>query len=88
MEYARLETATLGQVDDSYYYGASCSSCHRSKRLSLVRLRSLLGADFPLIELRKRLKCSTCGRKQLTIMFLAPGQAGTSLQHLFQRPVE
>jgi hypothetical protein len=86
VENLRLETATLGQLDDSYYYGASCGSCHRSKRLSLVRLRSALGADYPLVELRKRLKCSTCGRKQLTVMFLAPGQAGTSLQNLFQLP--
>jgi hypothetical protein len=86
-ECARLETATLGQVDDTYYYGASCSSCHRSKRQSLVRLRSVLGDACPLVDLRKRLKCSTCGRKQLTIMFLAPNQGGTSLQHLFQRPV-
>jgi hypothetical protein len=86
MGYLRLETATLGQVDDTYYYGVSCSSCHRSKHLSLVKLRSVLGADYPLVELRKRLKCSTCGRRQLPVMFLAPGQSGTSLQHLFQRP--
>jgi hypothetical protein len=80
-----LETATLAQVDDSFYYGASCSSCHRSKRVSLVRMRSVLGDNFPLVEVRKRLKCSTCGNRQITVMFLAPNQGGTSLQHLFQK---
>jgi hypothetical protein len=80
------DTATLSQVDDTFYYGVSCTSCHRSKRLSLVRLRAVLGDGFRIIDLRKRMKCTTCASKQITIMFLAPGQAGTSLQHLFQRP--
>lgn len=27
MKYARLETAALAHVDDSYYYGAYCGKC-------------------------------------------------------------
>jgi hypothetical protein len=83
-----LETATLAELDDSFYYGASCSSCHRSKRVSLLRLRSVLGDTFPLVKVRKRLRRSTCGNRQITVMFLAPGQAGTSLQHLLERPAQ
>jgi hypothetical protein len=78
------ETAKLAELDDSYCYGVDCSSCCRTKRLSLVRLRAALRDGFPLVEMHKRLKCSTCNNRQVTVMFLAPNQAGTSLQHLFQ----
>ena len=30
MEYARLETATLKDVTDAYYYGCHCTSCLHS----------------------------------------------------------
>jgi hypothetical protein len=36
MEYAKLETATLAHVDDSYFYGAYCRKCKHAARLSLV----------------------------------------------------
>ena len=60
----------------------------RSKRLSLVRLRGVLGDSYPVVGILKRLKCSTCGIKQITASFLASHQAGTSLQHWFQWPAE
>jgi hypothetical protein len=41
MEYAKLETAALAHVDDSYYYGAYCRKCKHSGRLSLVKLRAI-----------------------------------------------
>jgi len=50
MEYAKLETATLAHVDDSYYYGAYCRKCKHSSRLSLPKLRAHLGDKFPLIK--------------------------------------
>jgi hypothetical protein len=83
MEPANFSTAKLADVDDSYYYGVDCRSCLRSTRLSLARLRGLLGDDFPVVKVRTRLKCSTCGSKQLTVTFLAPHQAVGSLAHLF-----
>lgn len=86
MSYARLETATLADVDDSYYYGAECRSCHHSSRLGLERLRSVLGPDYPLTQLRSRLKCRQCGSRQITISFLAPNQAVGDLARLFQQP--
>jgi len=57
MEYARLETAKLGEVDDSYYYGASCGKCNAS-RLCLLKLRAYLGDAFPLVKVRARLAAS------------------------------
>src|SRR5271167_2319478 len=61
MEYARLETAALTYVDDSYYYGAYCRKCKYSARLSLVKLRAHLGENFPLAKVMYRLRCERCG---------------------------
>jgi len=87
-EPAYFSTAKLADVDDSYYFGVHCRSCLRSARLSLSRLRGLLGDDFPMVKVRTRLKCSTCGSKELTVTFLAPHQAVGNLADLFhQKPV-
>jgi hypothetical protein len=85
MDAANYSTAKLGDVDDSYYFGVHCRSCLRSVRLSLPRLRGLLGDDFPVVKVRGRLKCSTCGSKQLTVTFLGPYQAVGNLADLFQQ---
>ena len=83
MEPANYSTAKLAEVDDRYYYGVSCQSCLRSCRISLVRLRIALGDDYPLIKIVRRLKCRTCGSKQVTVTFLAPHQAVGNLVYLF-----
>jgi predicted nucleic-acid-binding Zn-ribbon protein len=83
VEYANFSTAKLAEVDDRYYYSVSCQSCMRGRRLSLTKLRGLLGDDFPVVKVKTRLKCSTCGSKQLTVAFLAPHQAVGNLAHLF-----
>jgi hypothetical protein len=77
-------TAKLREVDDTYYYGVSCPSCLRAQRISLVRLRGVLGDDYRLVDVLKRLKCGTCGNRKVTVTILAPHQGGTSLAHLFQ----
>jgi hypothetical protein len=80
---ANFSTAKLADVDDRYYYGVSCQSCMRGRRLSLIRLRETLGDDYPVVRVVKRLKCSTCGSKQLTVAFLGPHQAVGNLASLF-----
>jgi hypothetical protein len=40
MGYAKLETAALAHVDNSYYYGCYCGKCKHSARLSLTNLRA------------------------------------------------
>jgi hypothetical protein len=47
---AKVETATLAHVDDSYYYGAYCRKCKHQARLSLVKLRQHLGDTYPLVK--------------------------------------
>ena len=85
VDHAKYSTAKLADVDDRYYYGVSCQSCMRSARISLVRLRAMLGEDYPLVREVSRLKCRTCGSKQVTVTFLNPNQAVGSLSHLFQQ---
>ena len=53
--FARLESATLKDVTDDYYYGCSCQSCLHAARLSLSKLRAHLGGDYPLVKIRERL---------------------------------
>jgi len=83
MEYARLETATLAHVDDSYYYGAYCRKCKHSARLSLTKLRAHLEDTFPLVKIRNRLRCERCRSRQIVITFLAPDQRTGNLVPLF-----
>ena len=85
MDNANYSTATLADVDDRYYFGVHCRSCLRSARVSLSRLRGLLGDDFLVVNVRTRLKCSTCESKQLTVTFLGPHQAVGNLADLFQQ---
>ena len=85
MEPAKFSSAKLADVDDRYYFGVTCQDCMRSARISLVRLRSQLGDDYPVVQIRTRLKCSTCGSKQITTTFLAPHQAVSNLASLFNQ---
>jgi hypothetical protein len=85
MECATYSTAKLADVDDRYYYGVSCQSCMRGARLSLAKLRQTLGDDYPVVKVVSRLKCRTCGSKQVTVTFLAPSQAVGNLARLFEQ---
>jgi hypothetical protein len=84
MEYAKLETAALAHVDDSYYYGAYCRKCKQSGRFSLVKLRTHLGDNFPLAKVRERLRCERCKSRQVVITFLAPNQRTGNIAYLFR----
>src|ERR1700678_2319961 len=84
MEYSKLDTATLAHVDDSYYYGAYCRRCKHSARLSLVKLRAHLGDNFPLAQVRARLRCERCGLREVVITFLAPNQRTGNVAYLFR----
>ena|ERR1700733_4382935 len=86
MEFPKLETAALAHVDDSYYYGAYCRKCRHTARLSLLKLRAHLGDDFPLKDVRPRLRCQRCRSRQIVITFLGPHQRSGSLAHMFAEP--
>ena len=83
MEYAKLETASLAHVDDSYFYGAYCRKCKHAARLSFVKLRAHLGDGFPLLKIKERLRCERCRSRQIVITFLAPDHRTGNLAHLF-----
>jgi hypothetical protein len=87
MDFATLETACLAHVDDSYYYGAYCRKCRHSARLSLAKLRAHLGDDFPVRDIREKLRCEKCGdRRQIVVTFLGPHQRTGTLSRLFRQP--
>lgn len=86
MEYAKFETATLSDVDDTYYFSGECTKCKHRKRLSLTKLRSHLGGDFRLIDIRPRLVCELCGSRKVIVSFLAPNNRFSTLARLFEEP--
>jgi hypothetical protein len=86
MQYAKLETAALAHVDDTYYYGAYCRKCTHAARLSLEKLRAHLGDTFPLIKVKDRLRCERCRSRQIVITFLAPNQRTGNVANLFDQP--
>lgn len=85
MEYAKLETAALAHVDNSYFYGAYCRKCKHSARLSREKLREHLGDDFPLVKVKDRLRCERCSSRQIVITFLAPNQRTGNVANLFSQ---
>jgi hypothetical protein len=52
VDNANYSTAKLGEVDNIYYYGVSCQSSMRGRRLSLAKLRETLGDDYPVAKVR------------------------------------
>lgn len=85
MEYARLETALLRDVDETFYYGVECRKCGHCIRLSLLKLRAHLGDDYALVKVRARLRCEKCRSRLVVITFLAPNQRTGNLVELFSR---
>lgn len=85
VKYPKLEDALLKDVDQTYYYGASCGPCGHASRLDLNKLRAYLGPDFKLKDVRPRLKCEKCGNRQVIISYLTPDRK-SSLSHLFGQP--
>jgi hypothetical protein len=85
MEYAKLATAVLAHVDDSYFYGAYCRKCRHSARLSLEKLRKHLGDNFPLVKVKDWLRCERCSSRQVVITFLAPNQRTGNVANLFRQ---
>src|SRR5450631_1465051 len=55
VDYPKLETALLKDVDDCFYYGANCSSCLHASRLNLSRLARALGRGkkYPATQPKK-----------------------------------
>jgi hypothetical protein len=85
MDFPKLETALLKDLDDTYYFGANYQSCLHTSRLRLSKLRAHLGDDFPLVKVRERLKCELCGSKTVVVTFLTPEQCTGGLVHLFDK---
>ena len=85
MEYARLESAKLRDVDDTYYYGVQCRQYGHGARLSVTKLIARLGGDYPLAKVRERLRCEKCRSRAVIITFLAPNQRTGNLVELFTR---
>ena len=64
------EQLTLAEAVDQIEYGASCDRCHETRRIDLVRLRDQLGSQFLVGDIRRRLRCSKCGKRNVIVVNL------------------
>lgn len=56
-----------GSASRELVYTASCGDCRHWTRVDLKRIAAQLGDEFPLRDLRPRLKCAKCAGKRIII---------------------
>lgn len=61
---------TLAEAVQVLYYGASCNTCRETRRIDLQAMLERLGPDFLVDDLRPRLRCARCGRKDVISVML------------------
>jgi len=72
-------TETLGELEEHYKLQAHCSAdqCHNDSPVDITALRERLGDGFPVCDLARRMRCTSCGGcKILTI--ISPIKTGQS----------
>jgi hypothetical protein len=63
----------LGDVlMEGLHIRASCRNCRHRTNLSPLRLAKRLGYDHPLVALRRRLRCSKCGMRDVEVRTIEP----------------
>ena len=60
---------TLGDVlaSQGYTLWANCGRCSRGVTLDPQKLAATYGADLKIAQLKRRLKCSQCGRRTSSV---------------------
>ena len=63
---------SLNDLLESFHLYAECERCQRSMQLNLEKLIERLGDDFPITELRAKLRCTSCNIRgqDLRIVFV------------------
>lgn len=73
--------AVLGDaVRDGLLLWVSCSGCRHRRRVAPAALARKLGYDCPLPVLRRRMKCSRCGGREVEIRLDRPAE-GPGARH-------
>ena len=65
---------TLSELTESFHVYGVCEACDRMEQLNLTRLVETLGGDYPVSELRARLRCSQCQSRtdNMRIVYVGP----------------
>ncbi|MBK88424.1 MAG: hypothetical protein CMQ44_06225 [Gammaproteobacteria bacterium] len=65
---------SLNDLLESFHLYAECERCQRSMQLSIEKLIARLGSDFPVANLRPRLRCTDCNVRgqDIRIVFVGP----------------
>jgi hypothetical protein len=68
---------SLAEAAELIEYGASCDRCHETRRIDLHALVQRLGPDYPSNDIRRRLRCSKCGKRGVIIVTLWKSSGST-----------
>jgi hypothetical protein len=77
---------TLQEAIEKIFYGAECRRCKEVRHVKLVRLVPVLGLNFKVRDIRRRLKCSKCGNKEIIVT--THWKASTTSQQLIANWIE
>lgn len=72
------EQLTLAEAIELIEYGASCNTCHETRRVDLAQLRDRLGPTFMVGDIRQRLRCAKCGNRRIIVVTLWQSASSTS----------
>ena len=65
--------STLADLTQSYRLYGVCNACHRMERVNLIKLSMALGAAFPIMRIKTKLRCHECRSKDCGIRIVWVG---------------
>ena len=71
---------TLSELIECFHLYGVCEPCDRMEQIDLQKLVEHYGPNYPVQEIRKRVRCDGCGQRteNLRIVYVGPeGRAAT-----------
>ncbi len=68
-----VAVSTLADLTQSYRLYGVCNACHRMERINLLKLSLALGAAFPIMRVKTKLRCNKCDSRDCGIRIVWAG---------------
>ena len=74
---------TLSELIESFHLYGVCEPCDRMDKIDLPALVDALGGDYPVQDVRKRIRCKQCGYRteNMRIVYVGPGGRAASFRY-------
>ena len=76
---------SLNDLLESFHLYAECERCQRSVQLSIEKLIERLGGDFPITDVRTRLRCTSCCIRSQDVRIVFVGPPGKRVVFQYRR---